>query len=456
MRTQETDIAAVSARQWLPSLWLARLRRAHPDHHAIARGMVSVAFFVFLGKLAGAGKEMAVAYRYGVSAEVDAYNFVFNLLVLPVSVWFSVLSVVLVPLAARIRQGAPAQLPRFRAELFGLSLAIGVGLATAMALGVSWLVRCSWTGVPELTRTLTLGIVPPLALLVPLGVLISLFSAWTLAAQRHVNTLYEGLPALAIIAALVAFPGGVEPLVWGTVTGFAIQLASLALSLRQRGEIEMPRLRPTSPHWTPFWRGFGVMLIGQAVISLTNIIDQFFAAHLGTGAIATLGYATRILALLLGLGAMAIGRATLPVFSAAHIKGPSHVRHLVRRWAGLMFVVGAIALTIGWWLAPWAVALLFERGAFTPANTSEVAHVLRYGLLQVPLYFAASVMVAHVASQRNYSLLTVLGGVGLLVKTTFSALFASRYGLPGLMLSTLFLYLANAALLFWHLGYAKR
>ena len=54
--------------------------------------MAWVALFVLLGSLVRAGKEMAIAYRYGVSAEVDAYLFVFNLVNWPVGVWFSVLT----------------------------------------------------------------------------------------------------------------------------------------------------------------------------------------------------------------------------------------------------------------------------------------------------------------------------------------------------------------------------
>lgn len=53
--------------------WIRRLRDAHPDHHAIARGMAWVALFVLLSSVARASKEVAIAYRYGVSAEVDGY-----------------------------------------------------------------------------------------------------------------------------------------------------------------------------------------------------------------------------------------------------------------------------------------------------------------------------------------------------------------------------------------------
>ena len=81
----------------------------NPDspHRRIAVGFLWVSLFVFVGKLAGAAKEMTVAWRYGVSPTVDAYVFVFNLVSWPVAVWFGIISAVLVPLAARIRHAEP-------------------------------------------------------------------------------------------------------------------------------------------------------------------------------------------------------------------------------------------------------------------------------------------------------------------------------------------------------------
>lgn len=438
---------AVAYPMILARAWVDRLRNAHPDHHAIALGMAWVALFVFFGKLAGAAKEMAVAWRYGVSEEVDAYLFVFNLVSWPVGVWFSVLTVVLVPLAARIRQGVSAELPRFRAELLGLTLILGVVLAFLAWLGLPLLLRSSWTGLPATSVTIATNMVPTLALLAPLGMLISLFSAWMLAAGRHANTLLESVPALAILVALLAFPGGgVEPLVWGTLAGFAFHLASLAAPLAQRSEIEAPRFTRLSPQWPAFWQGFGIMLVGQALMSFISIIDQFFAASLGTGAIATLSYANRILALILGLGAMAVARATLPVFSQAQAQGGGQLHRVALHWVRLLFVLGVVAMIVGWWLAPWAVELLFEHGAFTARDTEVVTEVFRYGLAQVPFYISSMVLVSLLASQARYRAIAAVAGINLIVKMAANFSIVPWLGMKGMVLGTAFMYAASLTL----------
>ena len=427
----------------------ARLRKAHPDHHAIARGMAWVALFVFLGKLAGAAKEMAVAWRYGVSAEVDAYLFVFNLVSWPVGVWFSVLTVVLVPLVARVRQGAPAQLPRFRSELLGLAILLGLILALLAWLGLPMLLRSPWAGLTSTTVALATHMVPTLALLVPLGVLISLFSAWLLAAGRHVNTLLESVPALVLLVAILSFPGGgAEPLVWGTVAGFVFHLASLAASLTRRGEVQAPRFARQSPQWPAFWQGFGIMLAGQTLMSFIGIIDQFFAAHLGTGAIATLSYANRILSLILGLGATAVARATLPVFSQAQAQGGGqlHLNRVASHWVRLLFVLGVVAMIVGWWLAPWVVKLLFERGAFVARDTQAVTEVLRYGLVQLPFYFSGLVLVSLLVSHGKYRAIATVASINLVVKVVSNFSMVPWRGMNGLVLATAFMHMISMSL----------
>jgi putative peptidoglycan lipid II flippase len=261
--------------------------------------------------------------------------------------------------------------------------------------------------------------------------------------------LLEGVPALAIALAVLMLPGGgIEPLVWGTLAGFAFHLTSLAIPLARRGEIEAPRFARQSPHWSPFWQGFGIMLAGQALMSFVAIIDQFFAAHLGTGAIATLSYANRILALILGFGATAVSRATLPVFSKTEAKGSAQGRRLASHWVRLLFLLGVIAMIVAWGSARWAVELLFERGAFTLQDTLAVTGVLRYGLVQLPFYFAALVLVSYVSSQRRYTLLFWSGVIGLGSKILGNMVLIPLFGINGIAMAWGPVYAINA-LVFW-------
>lgn len=422
----------------------ARIKAAHPDHRAIFKGMAWISFFVVIGKLMGAAKEMAVAYRYGVGAEVDAYLFVLNFISWPVGVWFSVLTVVLVPLVAKIRQEAIDELQRFRAELFSAAILLGLVLATLAFLGLPMVLRSQWAGLPLATAAIAVHATPVLVLLLPLGIIISLFSAWMLAAGQHANTLLEGVPALVIgIVVLISAGSGIQSLVWATVAGFAAHLISLAIPLAYRREIELPRFTFRSSQWPLFWRGFGIMLAGQALMSLVAIIDQFFAVYVGTGAVATLSYANRIVSLLLTLGGTVVSRATLPIFSAAHRQGGTQVQRVAAQWAGVMFMVGVISFCVAWWLAPHAVKFIFERGAFTAQDSSAVSEVLRYALVQLPFYFSGLVLVSGLVSRGMHKLVALSAIVNLVIKIGGNCLLAPTMGLKGIALATAMMYVVS-------------
>ena len=426
----------------------ARITAAHPDHRAIARGMIWVSLFVVLGGLARAAKEIVIAWRYGISPEVDAYLFVYNVAIWPVGVWFSVLTVVLVPLAARLRRGEPAELARFRAELFGLTVVVAVVGYLAIAMGLRALLKSPWTGLQPLTVSVAADSVIPLSLLVPLGMVVSLFSAWMLSAGRHVNTLLEGVPALVILGVLLIIPGAnIEPLVWATVAGFAFHMVSVGVPLATRHEIGVPSFSFSSPHWQWFWRGFGIMSVGQALMSFTGILDQFFAANLGEGAIATLGFANRVLSLILSIGAMAISRATLPVFSRAQAEERTAIKLVAKRWVRIAFVLGTLFLFGSWPLTRWIVEMLFQRGAFTAYDTAVVSDVLRYGLFQIPFYFAGLVLISLLASAGRHHVIALIAACGLLVKVIAMLIVVPMMKVNGIAFATAVMYAFTLSLL---------
>lgn len=426
-----------------------RFRAADPHHLAILKGMLTVAVFTLVGKLMSAAKEMVVAYRYGITAEVDAYHFLYNLISWPIGIWCSVLTAVLVPLAARMRESARDEVPHFRSELFGFTLLLGGGLALFAWLGIRTMLALGGTGLPANSVQLASAALPGLILLLPLGMLAALQSAWMLAAGRHVNTLLDSIPTFFIAATILVFPSGdIAPLVWGTVAGFVFHSLALLIPMARRFELEAPSFSLLSPQWRWFWQGFGIMIGGQALMSLTVIIDQFYAVSLGTGSIATLGYANRILALILGLAAVAVSRATLPIFSQSRPGGAGDIHGVATYWARMMFMVGIAVMAISYGLAPWAVKLLFEHGQFAPRDTLVVTQVLRYSLPQLPFYFSCMVLVSYALSQRRYKLIFWSGVLGCAGKILGNLLLVPLLGINGIALGAIVVYGLNA-LLFW-------
>lgn len=427
-----------------------KLGSIHPDHQRIFKGAFRVAVFLLLGKAAGAIKEMAVAYRYGVSDAVDAYQFTMTMATwLPVTI-VGVLSVVLIPVLVRLRRADVAERNLFIRELQGWVAAAGIALALLTWFAWPQVVGVLGQGlsahVGDMTGQLLVAFAPVSALLLVAGI-----SAARLRAQeRHVNTLLDSVPAVATLAwvMLAASADGVGPLLWGTLVGYAIQTVWLAwLAARADGGFwGAPRLTLQSPHWPELLGAAGVMLIGQVAMSFVGPLDQYAAANLGANANATLGYASRLLSLVLGIGAVSVGRAALPVLADVQARGDTaRARGMALKWSVLMVAAGAVAVAVGWILAPWGVSVLFQRGAFTAENTQAVAHVFRWGLLQLPFYFGVLILVQLLASQNRYRVMAAIAVGNFALKAVLNTVLAPRMGAAGIMLATSLMYLLSFA-----------
>lgn len=417
-----------------------RFAGLHSDHRRIAAGAARVAFFLLLGKFAGAAKEMAVAWRYGISDVVDAYQFTMTLAAwLPVTL-VGVLSVVLIPVLVRARRHHAAERARFLAELQGWGVAVGTLLAVALYVAWPWVLQRFGQGlgapVQHISQSLIFAFAPAALLTLVTGI----SAARLRAHERHVNTLLDSVPATVILIWVLLAESGQQPgpLLWGTLVGYLIQSVWLLwLANRADGLWVRPRLSMQAGQWPELVKAAGIMLVGQVAMSFVAPIDQYTAANLGGNANATLGYANRLLSLILGLGAASVGRAALPVLADVFSRGDhQRARRMAIQWSVWMVLAGLVAVAIGWWLAPWGVALLFERGHFTANDTQAVAQVLRWGLLQLPFYFGVLVLVQLLASQHRYMLMAGIALANFALKAALNPLLAPVYGLPGILLAT--------------------
>src|SRR5690606_27511517 len=146
-------------------------------------------------------------------------------------------------------------------------------------------------------------------------------------------------------------------------------------------------------------------------------IDQYTAANLGANANATLGYAARLLSLVLGIGAASVGRAALPLLADVHSRGDTaHARAAASKWSVRRCAAGAAVAALGRLLALRGVSLLFERRAVTEQDTQAVAHVLQWGILQLPFYFGVLVLVQLLASQNRYRIMAAKAVASIAIK----------------------------------------
>jgi putative peptidoglycan lipid II flippase len=239
-----------------------------------------------------------------------------------------------------------------------------------------------------------------------------------------------GLPPIAAIAI-------------GTLVGGVAQLAVQWPLLRREGFKYRPTLNWSDEGLRRVLVLMGPGTIGVAATQVNVFVNTVLATQAGTGAVSWLNYAFRLMYLPIGLFGVSIATATLPAVSrhAAH-HDTAAVRTTIADSMSLMMMLNVPA-TVGLIvLAQPIVRVLFERGAFTPADTVATAAALQlyalgllgYSVVRIasPTFYAlgrnrtpVQVSVATVLFNAvlNYLLVTTIGYRGLALGTSIAALF---------------------------------
>lgn len=416
-------------------------------HLRVLRGLLLVGGFTLVGKLAGAAREMAIAWRYGIGATVDVYAAALLVIGWLPSLVASLVTAVLVPLERGL---AEADRRQFGRELLGGAVLLAIALAIVIALFVAPQAATLADGFTPragaaLTRMLTV-----LAPASGLMLLSAVLAARLLARERHANTLLEAVPALVVLVAVIVWVSDdpFRPLLVGIALGATLHVVALLVLLSYIGERPRLALPFRHPAWTSLGRAAATLAIGTLLIGLVPMLDLILAARLEPGAVATLGYAQRLLALALGLAATSAARALLPVLSDADASVAERVA-LARRWWMLLVGLAVPTMLLGLALAPMLVTWLFERGAFTVVHTERVVSAFRVGLLQLPVYVGGVVMVQLCASLGRFGWIAWSSALALTVKLASGIALADRFGVEGILASTALMYLATCAYFLW-------
>jgi putative peptidoglycan lipid II flippase len=239
-----------------------------------------------------------------------------------------------------------------------------------------------------------------------------------------------GLPGIAAIAI-------------GTLVGGVAQLALQWPLLRREGFSYRPALKWSDEGLRRVLVLMGPGTIGVAATQVNVFVNTVLATSEGTGAVSWLNFAFRLMYLPIGLFGVSIATATLPAVSRhAAQEDKAAVRNTIADSMSLMLMLNVPATFGLLVLATPIVRLIFERGAFTAADTAATAAALQlyalgllgYSVVRIvsPAFYAlgeartpVKVSVATVLfnAALNIMLVRTLGYRGLALGTSIAALF---------------------------------
>ncbi|MCC6314301.1 MAG: polysaccharide biosynthesis C-terminal domain-containing protein [Thermomicrobiales bacterium] len=418
------------------------------DNRKIFAAALIVGALAMAGKLAGMWRELLVAAMFGTGDQVDAYVLAWEVPAYAINVFGSALTAALVPGFVAVRS---ADGPVAARQLLTGVLVLSLGLLSAMALALALAgpallgLIASGFGPEKLALTSRL-----LYVLLPCVVLSGLATLLTGVLTADERFALASASALAVSAASVAFligfgqRWGIFALAFGLVAGYALQLAVLARGVRRAGLGPLPGWREQSEAVRQVIRQYAPMVAGMLLISSGGLIDQTMAATLGGGNVAVFSYSSRIVAVVLSVGTMALGTAVLPYFSRMVAERDwAAIQHTLRTYTWLSLGV-TVPLTIG--LAAFSrsiVRLLFERGAFTAEDTAIVGQVQAMLALQIPFYSLSILYVRLISSLKANRILMYGTAISFALNISLNYVLMGIIGVSGIALSTSFVYVVS-------------
>lgn len=438
----------------------ARIRANETAHSTLLRSTALIAFLTIGVKVVSLLKDLVVAQRFGVSAELDAFLIAFVLPSFAINVIAGSFQASFVPtyIEVREKQGDTAAQELFSAVLWRALLLLAA-VAVLMGLLSRPLLSLVASGFDEATLALCERLywllLPSIlinGLVVIWGATLNSFSKFALAAIAP-----SAVPAITVALLLVApVEWGVHILAYGLLVGFGIQVLLLGWALHKRG-VQIGIHRSTSsPALNQVFQQYLPMIAGAFLMGGTTLVDQAMATPLGQGSVSALNYGIKLSSLILQTGALAVGTAVLPYFSRmiAHEDWRA-VRSTLRTYLGLAILAStAMSLFLILFSTP-LVRLLFERGAFTAEDTALVSQIQALYALQIPFYIGGIIMVRLISAMKANYLLTIGAVVSLVLNIVLNLLFIEWFGVAGIALSTsgvyLVAFLVNSVWVSWRL-----
>ena len=413
-------------------------------------------------RILGLVREQVLAHFFGATAAMDAYNVAFRIPNLVRDLFAEgAMSAAFVPtftryLSTRGKDSAWSLGNNVLNALIvvtGLLVVLGIVFAEPLVLFLADDTYTSDTAKLSLTVDLARIMLPALvffALAAALmGMLNSLHHYFIPALSPATFNVMTIVCAFALIPVFVRF--GIAPITAiaiATLLGGAAQLAVQWPTLRREG---------FRYHATLDWRDEGLrrMLllmgpgtIGMAATQVNLVVNNQLATGEGTGAVSWLNYAFRLMYLPIGLFGVSIATATLPAVSRQVTdQNLGAVRDTVARGISLMLMlnvpatIGLIVLGIP------IVRVIFERGAFQPADTLATAAALQFyavGLIGYSLVRITSPVFYALGKNRVPVIVSVIAVLG---NAALNTVLVRRMGYTGLALGTSLASLVNASVL---------
>lgn len=391
-------------------------------------------------KLFAAVKEIAVAYRFGVGDDLDAYLIAYlyvTFIILIISVSFAS---AIIPTYVDIKRskGHVAASALFK-NITSWCFLFTFFVFLILLIIKSTILPLLGMGFDDLKLAKTASMVN---ILLPILILWGMSTVWGAVLNAHKKFVVVALtPAIISVSLFLSIilgaeKFGIHAMAAGTLVGHFIELIVIMYFIRKEG---LPLGFQFDRH-SESVRNIVHQCLPLSISTLMStgmaIVDQAMAGMLKSGSVSALNYGYRLVGILISFSA-SLWVVALPHFSNLAYEGNfSKLKGSLYRYcrfALLVSIPSAILLIL---ISTPIVNIVFERGAFISTDTILVSRIQRFYLLQLP-FFVTGVIIMRFLSSINMNKILMWGGVlGFCLNIILNLLFIQFLGVAGIALST--------------------
>jgi putative peptidoglycan lipid II flippase len=406
----------------------------------------TVSFFTLISRVLGFVRDIMIAHHFGTGPVADAFFAAFKLPnVFRRMFAEGAMQSAFIPIYAGLlaKEGEDNAAAFSRRVLFYLSLTLFVVtvLVTGFAREVTLLLAPGFDQKPEvwaMATTYTQIMMPYL-----------IFMAWLSIFTGILNTQgyfrYGAIAPIflnaAFVVALVLFPNRPDALImaWAVTISGVVQLLYALWGMQRHGHglWGRPAGKSCQDSLRRFLRLFWPAALGAGVYQINILVDMMFASTLPSGAISYLYYADRFHQLPLGIIAVALSTALLPMFSSL-LKADRYDEAVTLQHEGFRLgfalMIPAAAALVG--LADLIMRGTLEHGTFSATDALATARALQMYALALPAYAVIKIMSSACFARENTKTPVYVALVGIVLNVVLCFVFIGPLNHAGIALAT--------------------
>jgi putative peptidoglycan lipid II flippase len=416
------------------------------DQRAIAKAAGIVGGATLLSRVFGFIRDMIVAQFFGAGMATDAFFVAFRIPnLLRRLVGEGALTASFIPVYSEyLTRRTPEEGGEFLRATFSVLavfLLVLTGLGILLAPGIVKVMAYGFSQEPEkleLTVLLTRLMFPYIFFIGLVALAMGVLNS-----RKHffAPALAPVLLNLSIIVCVLGIsPFLDEPILalgFGVLLGGVTQLVFQWPFLRRKGVSLGFRFAPSHPGVKRIAALMAPSVLGLAVTQLNVLVSTFLASYLPEGSVSYLYYADRLLEFPMGIFAIAVATAVLPVMSEQAAKNDwGNLRETLSFALRLVFFVTLPAMVGLIVLRQPILNLLFQRGAFTALSAEMTAQALLYYALGLAGFAGVRIVVPAFYSLQDTKTPVKVAFAALVANAVLGALLMHPLKHGGLALAT--------------------